>query len=327
MRIGELIDKRRADWSELEQLCDAFQASNKKIVRSGKTVARLAALYRGACSDLAMSEVYQLPPVTVEYLHRLVARAHNQLYQSRRFEWEKWSNVIAVDMPRAIFSDSCVHIAAFLFFGLFALGALLGSSETTFSSFASQIAGEEALEDLEKSFEKPLSADFNHYVFMASFYIRHNTSIGLRCFGMGPLIIPCIVELGFQAVLLGTMFGYMARPNVPAGEHFFEFVTAHGPFELTAIALSAAAGLRLGAGLIATAGLMRVESFKAHALRALPIAFAAVFLFFLAAITEGFISPSALPYAFKAFWAIASSMAMMFYFVVLGAPRGENRGA
>jgi hypothetical protein len=72
---------------------------------------------------------------------------------------------------------------------------------------------------------------------------------------------------------------------------------------------------------------MRVESFKAHALRALPIAFAAVFLFFLAAITEGFISPSALPYAFKAFWAIASSMAMMFYFVVLGAPRGENRGA
>jgi uncharacterized membrane protein SpoIIM required for sporulation len=255
MRIGELLDKRRADWSELEQLCDAFQASNKKIVRSGKTVARLAALYRGACSDLAMSEVYQLPPVTVEYLHRLVARAHNQLYQSRRFEWEKWSNVIAVDMPRAIFSDACVHIAALLFFGLFALGAILGSSETTFSSFASQIAGEEALEQLEESFAKPLSADFNHYVFMASFYIRHNTSIGLRCFGMGPLIIPCIVELGFQAVLLGTMFGYMARPNVAAGEHFFEFVTAHGPFELTAIALSAAAGLRLGVGLIATAGL------------------------------------------------------------------------
>ena len=51
------------------------------------------------------------------------------------------------------------------------------------------------------------------------------------------------------------------------GDHFFEFVTAHGPFELTAIALAAGAGLRLGVGLFATAGLTRLDSVRENASR------------------------------------------------------------
>jgi uncharacterized membrane protein SpoIIM required for sporulation len=70
--------------------------------------------------------------------------------------------------------------------------------------------------------------------------------------------------------------------------------------------------------LIATAGLMRIDSLKQHALRSLPIIIVSVILFFAAAFTEGFISPSPLPYAYKALFAIASSTAMMFYFIVLG---------
>jgi uncharacterized membrane protein SpoIIM required for sporulation len=283
-------------------------------------------LYRGACSDLAMAEFYQLPPVTVDYLHRLVGRAHNQLYRSRQFEWDQWWRVVSVDVPRAIFSDICVHIAAVVFFGLFAVSAILSQSEQQFPTYAHKIVGEEGLDQVEEMYEKPLEGNFNSYVGAAAYYIQHNTSIGLTCFGKGPLIIPCIIELAFQAIYLGAIFGYMARPGIESGEHFFQFVTAHGPFELTAIALSAAAGLRLGVGLVATAGLMRVESFKLHALRSLPIGGAAVVLFILAAFTEGFLSPSPLPYAYKALWAILSSTVMMFYFVVLGFPRGELDG-
>ena len=61
----------------------------------------------------------------------------------------------------------------------------------------------------------------------------------------------------FNAISLGAAFGYMARPDVPAGENFFHFVTAHGPFELTAIVLSAGAGLRLGLSWMMTGGLTR----------------------------------------------------------------------
>lgn len=326
MRAGELLERRRADWAELESLCDCFQSGKREAIKNGLTVARFAMLYRGTCSDLAMAERYQLPPITVEYLHRLVARAHNQLYRSQRFEWDQWWRVATVDAPRAIFSDYCVHVAAIIFFGLFTVSAILGNSEKLFPNYAAKIIGNEQLENFEKMYEKPLEGNFDSYVTSAAGYIQHNTSIGLNCFGKGPLIIPCIIELAYNAVVLGAVFGYMSRPNIECGEHFFQFVTAHGPFELTAIALSAAAGLRLGVGLVATAGLMRIESFKLHAIRSLPIICAAVTLFVLAAFTEGFLSPSSIPYAYKALWAILSSTAMTFYFVVLGFPRSEGHG-
>ena len=321
MRIADLLQNRRAEWAELETLCLRLQESRRKNPQHGEQVTRFAKLYRSACSDLAMAELYQLPPATVDYLHDLVARAHNQLYGSNPFSWSRWYEMIMLDIPRTIYSDPCVHVAAFLFFGLFALAAMLGRAESAYPQFPNQITGDKVLEDLETMYEKPLEGNFDHYVMAAAGYIQHNTSIGLTCFGKGPLIIPCIIELSFQAVYLGSMFGYMSRPSIQSGDNFLHFVTAHGPFELTAIALAAAAGLRLGIGLIATAGLMRIESLKQHSLRSLPIVMVSVVLFFAAAFTEGFISPSPLPYAFKALWAIASSAGMMFYFVILGYPR------
>jgi uncharacterized membrane protein SpoIIM required for sporulation len=328
MRVGELLEKRRADWQELELLCDRQSAVRSKL-RNGESVARMASLYRGACSDLAMAEFYQLPPVTVEFLHRLVAKAHHQLYRSRRFEWDKWGQIVSVDIPRAIFTDPCVHVAAIIFFCLFSLAAILAESEDTFPDFAERMVGTAQLEGLEEMYEQPINGNFDHYITMAAFYIWHNTGIGLACFAKGVLIIPCLIELAYQATTLGVCFGYMARDSIDsdgAGGHFFEFVTAHGPFELTAIALSAAAGLRLGVGLIATAGLRRLDSMRKHAIKALPIMSVSVALFFFAALTEGFISPSPLPYVVKALWAIFSSTGMLYYFVVLGYPTKNRYG-
>ena len=69
--------------------------------------------------------------------------------------------------------------------------------------------------------------------------------------------------------MLGTVFGHMARG--PHAANFFTFVTAHGPFELTAIVFSGAAGLRLGYGLIDTQGQTRLASLRREAARALPV--------------------------------------------------------
>jgi hypothetical protein len=50
---------------------------------------------------------------------------------------------------------------------------------------------------------------------------------------------------------------------------------------------------------------------------------ASAVLFSLAALTEGFLSPSPAPYIVKAVWAILSSGLISFYFVVLGFPRHD----
>ena len=49
-------------------------------------------------------------------------------------------------------------------------------------------------------------------------------------------------------------------------------------------------------------------------------------LFVLAALTEGLISPSNLPYLFKAMFGMFSSTLLMIYFVVLGYS-AEDSGA
>lgn len=330
MRIAKRMKDRQPQWEELERLCDAMELRGNTDSIAGEQysgaqgIQRFALLYRSACADLALADAYQLPPATVAYLHRLVARSHNQLYRANRADLASWIRILFVEAPKRIFSDPCVRVASLVFFGLFCLSMYLAFNETQFPGYAEKMAGTQALQQADDSFEQPLNASFGHYVTMSGFYIQHNTGIGLRCFAWGILIIPCLYVLASNAIQLGAVFGYMARSESQAGDHFFEFVTAHGPFELTAIALSAAAGLRVGIGLFHTNGISRLDSVRENASRAVPIMAASAMLFVLAAFTEGFLSPSPAPYVYKAFWSIFSSGLISFYFVILGFPDQEN---
>ena len=317
MKVATLLEQRRQNWSELERLCVTMAGVRRRRVPA-ETVTRFAALYRAACADLALSDAYQLPPNTVQYLHQLVVRAHNQLYRSQRFDFHSWGRVLMVDVPQRLFRDRCVHLALLLFWTTFIGSAALAYYDPNWSVDTLPAA---MREQLEENFKEPLGARPSEANFqMAGFYIQHNTSIGLRCFAWGLLIVPGLYETLTNALVLGAAFGYMGRPEVIEGTHFFEFVVAHGPFELTAIALSAGAGLRLGLGWIRTDGLTRMKSLERAAVRAMPVMGTAMLLFFLAALIEGFVSPTALLYPVKAAIALFCSGLLMFYFVVLGYP-------
>ncbi|MFN4905099.1 MAG: stage II sporulation protein M [Planctomycetota bacterium] len=326
MRTAELVEQRRKAWFELDELCEMPLASWRP-----QQAMRFAALYRAACTDLAMSDQLKLPPATIDYLQRLVARSHSRLYSSNSFPVSTWYRFITETAPRAVFNDICVRFAFCVFFGMFSIAAFLAWAEGIFPNFAESIMGQQQIEQLESMYSAPMDGNQEQYIVKAAYYIQHNTSIGLECFALGTLIIPTIVKLAYNALVLGAAFGYMARADVSQGDNFFQFVTAHGVFELTAIALSAAAGLRLGVGWVFTNGLTRIDSFRKNAERALPLILVSVALFILAAFTEGFISPSPLPYTFKILWAIGSASALMFYFCIMGypveSPRDGSKGA
>ena len=326
MKVVQLIEKRQAAWSELASLCDQMQKARSR--RDMKMVSRFSSLYRDACADLALANAYQLPPRTVEYLHALVARAHNQLYRSRVFRWREWFDIVFFKTPQMVFREPCVHLCALLFWGLFGIAAFLAWDQTFWPTFANDVVGEATLEEVRRSHgEMNLnSAQSDRSLiensFMASFYVYHNAGIGLSCFVMMLLILPGIVTLSYNAVFLGAIFGYMLRPDAgAAGESFQNFVTAHGPFELTAIILCAGAGLKIGNSWLWTNGLTRSDSLARTARETLPIALCAVGCFCLAAMIEGFISPmnsDVLPWWIKGVVSILSSTVLMTYFVVQG---------
>ncbi len=320
MKVAQLLESRRKNWQALDQLCEQLQSRQRRKL-SAEDIARFAALYRAACADLALADAYQLPPNTVQYLHRLVGRAHNQLYRSRTFDLGAWVQTLFIDTPRRIFNDRCMQFAFCFFWGIFILSAYLGYTKALWPNFAIEVIGEAGITQMETNFSLPLgNQSWELSIGAAAFYIAWNTTIGLQCFASSLAIIPGMIITAYNAVVLGASFGYMFRPDVPEGVNFREFVTAHGPFELTAIVLSFGAGLRIGFSWLITHGMTRTGSLRKAGSEAMPMMGAAIILFFLAAMIEGFISPSGLPYAFKATVAGTSSALLMVYFIVLGIP-------
>lgn len=374
MKVAELLERRRQNWHELERLCDAVNPNARRLLvlvaiitslavpclvpvyllayilvrhnskppaHDAETLSRFASLYRAACADLALADAYQLPPNTVNYLHRLVARANNQLYRGRGFDSAAWFRLLMVETPQRIFNDRCVQSCFVIFWGVFILSAYLAHSHSVWPDYAEQVMTRPHMEQLEASFEQPLDGRSWYEDFVAmSFYIFNNPWIGLQCFVGSVFVVPGLLTMTYNAALLGASFGYMFRPDVgESGEHFQEFVMAHGPFELTAIVLCAGAGLRIGIGFIVTHGLSRLASLEKSARDAMPILVASIVLFFLAAMIEGFISPSALyppetqwfgmrvNLMYKGAVSVLCSGLLMFYFVILGIPRGDlNQG-
>ncbi len=325
MKVAELLEARRRNWQELDQLCGRLHTSRAESLGPA-TLTRFAALYRAACADLALADSYQLPPETVQYLHRLVGRAHNQLYRTRKFDYQSWGKILLYDVPQFIFRDRCVQMAFCLFWGIFFASAVLAASPTIWPDFDRQMLGDEMIDQLEEMYKDPIAGrdPFTNNQ-MVAFYVYNNAGIGLKCFAFGLGVLPGLLVTSFNAAHLGAAFGHMARPEVypHQGKHFFHFVTAHGPFELTAIVLSAGAGLRMGFSWMITYGFTRGSSLRRAGKDALPIALAAVLLFMFAALLEGLLSPSAAPYVVKALAAALSSAILIFYFIVLGFPRSS----
>jgi uncharacterized membrane protein SpoIIM required for sporulation len=270
-----------------------------------------------------LAKAHDLPRDTVAFLHALVGRAHNAVYRSKGFRFKDWARAVFDEVPRLVRVDPAIRIAGLTFWGLFLLCAFVAAAQP---GFAARIVGEGQVEAMESMYDHPFdSPDGQHSErddsMMAGFYIYHNAGIGLRCYAWGLLFgLGSLSMLADNAIKIGAIFGHMA--TTPQSVHFFTFVTAHGPFELTAIVFAGAAGVRLGAGLIITNGLTRLASLRRAARRSLPIAGVSVILFVLAAFLEGFVSASRLPYWSKA--TIAACCAGLLVFYVFGLGRGSG---
>lgn len=326
MKVAELLESRRQNWQQLDAICVEMEQTRSHKLGSPR-ISKFAALYRAACADLALADAYQLPPQTVQFLHRLVGRAHNQLYKSRTFEFESWGHKLFVEASQTIFGDRYVRLCFAIFWAVFLTSAFLAASPEIWPSYTVDLLGEETIESLEMMYAEELGRNPEDDMMMAGFYIFHNGGIGLKCFALMLLIVPGVYVTIYNASFLGACFGYMARPESVGRENFFEFVTAHGPFEMTAIVLAAGAGLRLGMSWIDTRGSTRVASMQRAGREVMPVVGAMIILFCFAAMIEGFLSPSAVPYWVKAGVAILSTLLLVFYFIGLGNRGGWRRAA
>ena len=209
-----------------------------------------------------------------------------------------------------------MRIAALMFWGPFLMSALSAAGQVDFRR--RHIVGDPFFEQLDQMYARNRFGSREDGLqrsdtMMAGFYIQHNTSIGIRCFAWESCSESAVFT-SFGATRSCSERRSVTSRTKPYSVNFYTFVTAHSSCELTAIVVWRAAGLRMGWGLIDTQGQSRLSSSRREAVNALPALGTAVVLFVLAAFIEGYVSPSSIPYPYKAAVALVGTAAIVAYF-------------
>ncbi len=305
------LEQRQPAWRTLETWLTRVDATPPH----GKP-AELSALYRAACADLALADAYHLPTATQGYLHHLVARSHARFYRPAPLAWARWRDRVLVEVPGRLYADPSLRVALLAFYGTFALCAALS---TWHPELAVRALGQDGIDSLREMYAHGFDRKPDEGVLMGGFYIHHNIGIALSCFASGIFAgIGSLVWLTFNGIALGCSFGAMSAADTVTRGHFFTFVLAHSPFELTGITLAGAAGFRLGVGLVETRGLLWRDSLRLAAGESVPTLGTAAVLVACAAPIEAFVSPADLPIWFKAGVGLGCALLLALWLGVLG---------
>lgn len=286
----EFIARRRESWRELEQLLERGKELHRSVPAD---ISRAASLYRSVCADL-MRARSSFGPELVRYLDGLAARAHNLLYGTRAYRLAGLWTLVARDFPRTLRRRWRFFALAS---ALFYLPFLLGIVATLYSQeFAQTILPPQQLAMMEAMYEQGFDSgrDIEQDSAMAGFYVFNNVGIAFRCFATGILFgLGSLFFSIYNGLVIGVVFGWVTRAG--HGGNIFTFVCGHGPFELTAIVISAAAGLQMGWALVKTDGLTRLASLRSQSRELGHLIIGAAAMLVIAAGLEGFWSPSGLP--------------------------------
>ncbi|MCJ8168678.1 stage II sporulation protein M [Atopomonas sediminilitoris] len=290
---------RRADWQQFEQHLEQLEARSKHT----RNLDDFPKRYRALCQDKALAQSRAYSNALVERLGQLVSRGHQQLYRHRSRTLSRVIGFLLAEFPRAVRREwRAVGIASAFFYGpALLVGTLIFFFPELIYSLmdAEQVRGMEQMYDpsARRFGEGALRESDSNWV-MFGHYISNNIGIGFRTFATGLLLgIGSLFLLLFNGLVIGGVAGYLSQLGYV--ETFFGFVIAHGAFELTAITLAGAAGLKLGWALIAPGALSRLQALQQAAQQSMSLVYGVILFLLIAAFIEAFWSSMNLAFSTK----------------------------
>jgi uncharacterized membrane protein SpoIIM required for sporulation len=216
-----------------------------------------------------------------------------------------------------------VLLAALLFFGpLLALTFAI----PRYPDFAYVVLPSELLDGVQEMYGERVNKlgpkrAANADVMMFGYYVMHNVSIGFQTFAGGLLFgLGAVFYLLYNGLVIGAITGHLVRSGLAT--NFFSFTSGHSAFELSAICLAGAAGLKLGFALLAPGRRTRLAVLRTAAHDAIPLVVGLAGMLLIAAGIEAFWSPHTfLPPPVKYVIGIALWLFLLLYFVFAGRGR------
>jgi uncharacterized membrane protein SpoIIM required for sporulation len=316
-------DRFSPEWDAFERW---LERRGKRADAESLPDAEVPRRYRRICQQLALARDRRYGAAVIERLHGLATRGHHVLYGSRADRKSRFAAFVFDGFPRRVRAERRLVALALALF----MGPLAGMIVLTgfYPDIVYYVVSPERIENFEHMY-RPDAARLGRYpeansaFFMFGIYIWNNVKIAFQTFAGGLLFgIGSLFFLLFNGFFLGAIAGHLTHSGhfVP----FYSFVAGHSALELTAIALSGAAGLKLGAALIAPGQLSRKQALVVAARSATGIIYGAASMLLLAAFVEAFWSPlTEVPPGLKYGVGVALWVLLGAYFFFLGRGRGD----
>ena len=316
----------QAEWDELERLLDRVLGRADKRDRSGEVSgARVAALYRRACEQLALARARAYPSYLVDRLERLTADGHQVIYRGHEFGFARLTEMLAIEFPRAVREQWRYVAAAAAVFSVptIAVGLLVyWRPELILSVVSPETAAsfEEMYSPGAESIGRVRDATTDWIMF--GYYIRNNIGVAFQCFAGGLFAgVGSLFFLAYNGAFGGALAGYLTERGLSST--FYSFIATHAAFELTAIVLSGAAGLRIGHALLAPGRLTRRQALVEATRESATILYGITAMLVVAAGIEAFWSSARwLAPAVKYSVAAMCWIAVLAYFTLQGRRAG-----
>jgi uncharacterized membrane protein SpoIIM required for sporulation len=316
MNQRAFVQRRGGAWERLELLLGRVSGRGLRRLDADELF-ELGRLYRWVTSDLAYAQAHCFEPQLLQYLNRLTARAHAQVYgASVESGRGRIAAFFARSFPQEVrrswpFIGACVALTILWTTVSYAIVIHHPEDAVSLSPYVpAHIV--KSLHDSNFAFGPDRSAE------MSSFIISNNIRVAVLAFAagivtLGVLTIYIVVE---NALMLGSLGALFARAGF--GGDFWATIAPHGFIELAAIQIAGGAGLLIAAGVLLPGRLRRVESIARAGRRAGVLIVGVVAMLCVAGIIEGFFSPLRFSAGVRAGTGIVTGIFLLLYLVFAG---------
>jgi uncharacterized membrane protein SpoIIM required for sporulation len=290
MTIHQFIAQRRASWNELASFvrrCSELGLERVPLDEFQQGSAR----YRQAVSDLALARARFPGHALLRELEALVSNAHSIIYRDKLARRSQWTAFWLREYPRLVRAESRLLLTSvLLFWGCAVLGAALTLGVPALGDLFVAPHMREALQQHHLWTENLTSMSPQ----ASSRIAQNNIAVSLTTWALG---LSFGIGTMYMLALNGLMLGAVAVACLRYGMlgALGEFIVAHGALELPAIWLAGAAGMVLARGLVLPGRYARRINLRLEGRRSVRLVIGTVPILLVAAMLEGFVSPSELP--------------------------------
>jgi uncharacterized membrane protein SpoIIM required for sporulation len=317
----EFVDSGRDAWERLARAVTGARSAG--VAKLGAPALRqMHEDYRRAAADLAYAQTHLPATPTLEYLNRLVGQAHGELYGTAPRRLTAVWSFFSRDYPRMLRREwRPVGVAALILLGAAGLGFVAAYVDYPLARLFLPAQIRDGITD---SFQKTKQADTLSsaaYPILSAAIGVNNVQVAIVAFAGGMTFgVMTVYSMFSNGAMLGVLAGVFQQARLST--EFWALIVPHGSLEIPAIIIAGGAGLKLAGALAFPGDLPRGVALKQAAPVAVRLFLGAVPIFAVAAVIEGFFTPTGAPASAKL--AVGGVMLLLLCAYILLPGRGAK---